>query len=400
MNPDNYVESHLPPAIIKRLESGAFQSLCEHLRQRSDEVPNMDLMAVSGFCRNCLSKWLVVEARKLSDSIQKKAEGDEGKGETTGETEVVRALDAMGYDEASQYVYGMMYPEWKKLHASPATEEQKLKYDDSKPIHAKHDKGILEKRLILLDTNSAETPIALPIRNSDRSDDFSPKISLMSNVCCEDIDNIDNTKTENRAVAQQVPQKTQNTAVTTFVPPALPSISFSLGVLTVSDRASSGDYTTGDLSGPAVTEVVASILKSSANTNTQTDRIETAIVPDEIDAIQKSLIDWSSTSMSTSTPEQALDLIITTGGTGFSPRDVTPEATKDILERPCDGLMAFCSLTLQTVQPLAALSRGTAGVRGSTLIVNLPGNPVAVREILPILLPLALQAVADMKQMD
>ena len=54
--PDNYVEAHLSPAIIKRLESGAFQSLCEHLRERSDEVPNIDLMTVSGFCRNCLSK--------------------------------------------------------------------------------------------------------------------------------------------------------------------------------------------------------------------------------------------------------------------------------------------------------------------------------------------------------
>ena len=53
---NNYVERHLPPAVIKKLESGAFQSLCEHLRERSDEVPNIDLMTVSGFCRNCLSK--------------------------------------------------------------------------------------------------------------------------------------------------------------------------------------------------------------------------------------------------------------------------------------------------------------------------------------------------------
>jgi hypothetical protein len=52
----NYVEDHLPPAIIKKLESGAFQSLCTHLRERSDQVPNLDLMTVSGFCRNCLAK--------------------------------------------------------------------------------------------------------------------------------------------------------------------------------------------------------------------------------------------------------------------------------------------------------------------------------------------------------
>ena len=56
LNNDNYVGQHLPPAVIRRLEAGAFQSLCEHLRERSDEVPNIDLMTVSGFCRNCLSK--------------------------------------------------------------------------------------------------------------------------------------------------------------------------------------------------------------------------------------------------------------------------------------------------------------------------------------------------------
>lgn len=303
----------------------------------------------------------------------------------------------MGYDEAAQYVYGMMYPEWKKRHAQKASDEQMEKFQKSKPLWASHDKQILAKR-------REDTPdvvanaAACTLNRTDEGATTTTKASLLSNVCCEDIDNIDNTKAS-RSSAKPISSQTQkqNTAVQTFVPPALPEISFSLGILTVSDRAFSGDYPEGDLSGPMVKEVVASILQGI---NTQTDRIEATIVPDESDAIQTTLINWSTPSSSSSPPnqQQPLDLIITTGGTGFSPRDVTPEATIAVLERPCDGLMAFCSSALQAVQPLAALSRGTAGVRGNTLIANLPGNPIAIQEILPILLPLALQAVADMKQ--
>ena len=73
----------------------------------------------------------MVEARKLSDDIQKKGEADQG-------TEnLIQALDAMGYDEAAQYVYGMMYPEWKKRHAQKATDDQMEKFQNSKPIWAK-----------------------------------------------------------------------------------------------------------------------------------------------------------------------------------------------------------------------------------------------------------------------
>ena len=327
----------------------------------------------------------MVEARKLSDDIREKEDG------TKGDESILRALDAMGYDEAAQHVYGMMYPEWKKRHAQKASDEQMEKFQNSKPLWAKHDKEFLAKR-------QHETPEAiLPSSNINgtpaKAAGPATKASLLSNVCCEDIDNIDNSKTE--STTEKFPSKPQNAAITNiFVPPALPEISFSLGILTVSDRASSGEYPQGDLSGPMVKDVVVSILEGINNTHTKTDKVEATIVSDEMDAIQTALIHWSTPTSST----QPLDLIITTGGTGFSPRDVTPEATAAVLERPCDGLMAFCSSALQTVQPLAALSRGTAGVRGNTLIANLPGNPKAVQEILPILLPLALQAVADMKR--
>ncbi|OEU17772.1 Molybdopterin binding protein [Fragilariopsis cylindrus CCMP1102] len=200
-------------------------------------------------------------------------------------------------------------------------------------------------------------------------------------------------------------------APSSFVPPIPPKISFSLGVLTVSDRAFSGNYDTGDLSGPAVIETIQSIL-NNYNSNNDNDNtpgttspsttlkmkiIETAIVQDEIKMIQDKLISWSNDD-----DDDAIDLIVTTGGTGFSPRDVTPEATTEILERKCDGLMSFCTLQCVSsqIQPLASLSRGTAGVRGRTLIVNLPGNPYAIKEILPILLPLSLHAVADMKKIE
>ena len=312
-----------------------------------------------------------MEARKLSDEIQ----GED-------EKELAKALDALGYDEAAQYVYGMMYPEWKKRHAQKASDEQMENFNNSKPLWASHDKQLLAKRNEEIPGASSTAATATPSPPKTTS-----KSSLLSNVCCEDIDNIDNTKSASavRVPAPQIPA-TVNAA---FVPPALPKIYFSLGVLTVSDRAASGDYPEGDLSGPMVQEVVASILESSSN-NTKTNDIQTAIVPDEMDVIQTQLVDW--------TTKGSLDLILTTGGTGFSSRDVTPEATSAILDKACDGLMSFCSSSLTQIQPLAALSRGTAGVRGSTLICNLPGNPQAIREILPVLLPLALQAVADMKQ--
>ncbi len=91
------------------LEAAAFRGLVEHLRRRSD-VQNIDLMVLSGFCRNCLSKWYMAEAER-------------------------RGVE-MSYDKAREIVYGMPYDEWKAAHQEKATEEQKRRYDETKPLHA------------------------------------------------------------------------------------------------------------------------------------------------------------------------------------------------------------------------------------------------------------------------
>jgi molybdenum cofactor synthesis domain-containing protein len=282
-----------------------------------------------------------------------------------------------------------MYPEWKKRHAQKASDEKMEKFQQSKPLWAAHDKQVLAKRSnepppAPKEIQASVAPVCAPKTAAAKS-------SLLSNVCCEDPETL---TTSTSATPSQPIQAVLPAATMSFVPPPLPALSFSLGILTVSDRAASGDYPTGDLSGPAVKEVVESILQSYPGTTV--DRIETEIVPDEADAIQSLLLRWSGKTPVATDPS-SLDLILTTGGTGFSPRDVTPEATTAILERPCEGLLTFCQAAMQGVQPLAALSRGTAGLVGTTLVANLPGNPQAVKELVPVLLPLALQAVADVK---
>jgi len=142
-----------------------------------------------------------------------------------------------------------------------------------------------------------------------------------------------------------------------------------VGILTVSDSSYRGERE--DLSGPLIREMVVERLKAKVELE--------AVVPDEPDIIKGTLMVWSD--------EVGLDLILTTGGTGFGPRDVTPEATRAVIEREAPGLAeAMRAKGLETT-PHAILSRAVAGIRRRTLIVNLPGSPKAVREGLEAILP-------------
>jgi molybdenum cofactor synthesis domain-containing protein len=132
-------------------------------------------------------------------------------------------------------------------------------------------------------------------------------------------------------------------------------------VLTISDSAARGERE--DLSGPAVVSELQSL---------QADVVATEIIPDEREQIAALLRRYAD--------DGAANLILTTGGTGLGPRDVTPEATRDVIEREAPGLAELMRAESVKITPLAALSRSVCGARGRTLIVNLPGSVRGARE--------------------
>lgn len=142
-----------------------------------------------------------------------------------------------------------------------------------------------------------------------------------------------------------------------------------IAILTVSDRAHAGVYE--DESGPALAEMVREHL------NTDVDI--THIVPDNFMDIKRALEIWCDNSK--------MDLILTTGGTGLAPRDVTPEATRAVLEKEAPGLVYAMINASLSKTPHAMLTRMAAGIRGRTLIVNLPGSPKAACENFLVILP-------------
>lgn len=155
-------------------------------------------------------------------------------------------------------------------------------------------------------------------------------------------------------------------------------MTFSVGVLTISDKGSVGERE--DTSGPAIREVMEGAGATVARV---------LVIPDERDVIAQTLTGWCDS--------RSLDLVLTTGGTGLGPRDVTPEATRDVIEREAPGIAEALRLESLKVTPMAMLSRGIAGTRGRTLIVNLPGSPKAVRECLGVLLPVLGHAVETLR---
>lgn len=133
-----------------------------------------------------------------------------------------------------------------------------------------------------------------------------------------------------------------------------------IGIVTVSDKGSVGKR--DDLSGPEI--------RTWAEKHGYSIKKET-IVPDEQEEIMRVLIDYS---------DDGLDLVLTTGGTGFTSRDVTPEATKAVIEKEAPGFAEIMRARSFEITPHAMLSRAVSGIRDKTLIINLPGSPKAVRE--------------------
>ena len=149
-----------------------------------------------------------------------------------------------------------------------------------------------------------------------------------------------------------------------------------VAILTLSDKGYSGERQV--LSGPALAEA----LQGKAVVANQD------ILPDDFEQIKAKLIEYA---------DQGLDLVFTTGGTGFAPRDVTPEATRAVVERSVPGIVEAIRMQSLKITPHAMLSRATAGIRGKTLIINFPGSPKAALECLDVFLPVMNHAVETLR---
>ncbi len=149
-----------------------------------------------------------------------------------------------------------------------------------------------------------------------------------------------------------------------------------VAVLTLSDKGSKGERE--DLSGPLIQEMLKGIGAEVKYTE---------ILPDEKELTKKKLIKYS----------DEVDLILTTGGTGLSPRDVTPDATLEVIERQVPGIAEAMRMEGLKKTSRAMLSRAVAGVRGKALIINLPGSPKAVRENLTVILDALPHAIEKIK---
>ena len=332
-------------------EAYAFRQLVAHLQARTD-VQNIELMILSGFCRNCLSKWYHVGA--------------------------AHAGVGLSYEDACERVYGMAYNEWKTTHQSKASDEQLLRLEETKARHAKHEKPPPVAVAPPAAASAASPALAAPPP---------PTMTVSggnSNVCCVPEDELAAACARPALPAPALPPP----------PPAAP-VAIRLGILTVSDRASEGVY--ANLSGPEIANAMQAFAGSPAGAGWRLTVVHAVCVPDDVDAIRYELRTWSErpsdaapTGAGAAAPAGCApcNLILTTGGTGLAARDVTPEATRALLERPTPGITELLLRESLRVEPLAALSRAAAGLRGETLIVNLPGRPKAVRENLAVLMPL------------
>lgn len=153
------------------------------------------------------------------------------------------------------------------------------------------------------------------------------------------------------------------------------------GILTASDRSARGERP--DASGPALADRVRAEGWSV---------IQTAILPDDRSVLAETMRQWADSGL--------LDVILVTGGTGFAPRDVTPEATRDVIEKEAPGLAEAMRAASLSITPHAMLSRLVAGIRGRTLILDLPGSPKGAVENLQVVLPVLEHAIHLLRDED
>jgi molybdopterin adenylyltransferase len=154
----------------------------------------------------------------------------------------------------------------------------------------------------------------------------------------------------------------------------MPEMGFKAVIITVSDRGARGERV--DTSGPEIT----GLLEKAGM-----EIVGRRIIPDEKEEICRMLIEWSD--------GKKADLILTTGGTGVSPRDVTPDATREVIDREIPGMAEAMRRHSSIITPHAVISRAMAGIRGRTLIINLPGSPRGARENLSVLIPALAHAI-------
>lgn len=148
-----------------------------------------------------------------------------------------------------------------------------------------------------------------------------------------------------------------------------------IAILTISDRSAAGIYP--DLSGPALQQTAETAGHQVA---------ENAVIPDDLETIKVTLRDWCDS--------DRFDVILTTGGTGFTSRDITPEATLAVIDRVAPGIVEAIRAESLKITPYAMLSRAVAGIRKSTLIINFPGSPKAALENFNIVAPILEHATA------
>lgn len=423
--PSNSCNTVIDPRLTQQLEAATFRQLVSHF-QANPDVQNIDLMNLSGFCRNCLSKWYM------------KAANDGGV--------------AMDYDAARELVYGMPYDSWKKLHQTPATAAQTTAFEKSGHGHADGGSGCCKKGAKGNDSASI-TPNAhtehfeasalrklvahlrenASVQNIDLMNlsgfcrnciskwyrkaaeerglhmDYDAAREIIYGMPYEVWKNLH----QNTASSEQLQAFNEKVGTAPHPAPKRPKHSdvctgggeqgkalealegasaassypqLRVGVLTVSDRASAKVY--ADLSGPAVAETLRQALKEITGFPVgNLICVKHLIVPDEQVEIERGLRDWSA-------GVDALNLILTTGGTGCAPRDVTPEATKAVCDKDATGIALATLQAGAQHHPLALASRLYAGIRRRTLILNLPGNPSAVEECLRPVVPLLLRAVS------